>query len=442
MNNIEHTQNQQTSDTVSAETLNALNRINTAAAAQNKNALNTAAGILFLISALSHLIQSFTRIFFLFQELGSWYATFTSIFPNILMFAGHLAAAAGFSLIGLHFFIKNEKMQQLSKYAPLPVIGYFAAAALTQLVYFISWQNGNLLLWFFLNIVYGLFWALIGMLSFGIRPDITEKLSQGYIIIPAVLLAVSLMASVTGYNFTAIAFNITEHAALIILGILIYTSSNKTGENVMNEYSKCASTENSTAYSQTPPMNVTPEPEGFLSIVKLIVLGIVTLGIYLYIWIYRTNEFISKRTPMALTSSSGLQVVLCLFVPFYILYWIYKQCKAIEDYKIRMTGKGGEDLALICLLLSIFGFSIVAYALMQDQINKIVKPLEASAYNHSCTDTYAQAEENAPSQAAEPDAAAVTDAQIETVKKLKALLDAGILTQEEFDAKKKQVLGL
>lgn len=34
------------------------------------------------------------------------------------------------------------------------------------------------------------------------------------------------------------------------------------------------------------------------------------------------------------------------------------------------------------------------------------------------------------------------DNQIETLKKLKELLDAGILSQEEFDAKKKQVLGL
>lgn len=34
------------------------------------------------------------------------------------------------------------------------------------------------------------------------------------------------------------------------------------------------------------------------------------------------------------------------------------------------------------------------------------------------------------------------DAQIETLKKLKELLDTGILSQEEFDAKKKQVLGL
>ena len=34
------------------------------------------------------------------------------------------------------------------------------------------------------------------------------------------------------------------------------------------------------------------------------------------------------------------------------------------------------------------------------------------------------------------------DEQIDALKKLKELVDAGILTQEEFDAKKKQIMGL
>lgn len=45
-----------------------------------------------------------------------------------------------------------------------------------------------------------------------------------------------------------------------------------------------------------------------------------------------------------------------------------------------------------------------------------------------------------PTKPAEPTQS--VDDQIETLKKLKELLDVGILTQEEFDAKKKQILGL
>ena len=36
----------------------------------------------------------------------------------------------------------------------------------------------------------------------------------------------------------------------------------------------------------------------------------------------------------------------------------------------------------------------------------------------------------------------INDAQIETIKKLKDLLDSGVLSQEEFDTKKKEILGL
>lgn len=36
----------------------------------------------------------------------------------------------------------------------------------------------------------------------------------------------------------------------------------------------------------------------------------------------------------------------------------------------------------------------------------------------------------------------INDEQIETIKKLKDLLDLGVLSQEEFDAKKKEILGL
>lgn len=34
------------------------------------------------------------------------------------------------------------------------------------------------------------------------------------------------------------------------------------------------------------------------------------------------------------------------------------------------------------------------------------------------------------------------DEQIEAVKQLKELLDEGVLSQEEFDAKKKEIMGL
>ena len=58
--------------------------------------------------------------------------------------------------------------------------------------------------------------------------------------------------------------------------------------------------------------------------------------------------------------------------------------------------------------------------------------------------TAADAQPAVAQAAAQPAAAPAMSVaeQMETLKSLKELLDAGILTQEEFDLKKKQVLGL
>jgi hypothetical protein len=54
----------------------------------------------------------------------------------------------------------------------------------------------------------------------------------------------------------------------------------------------------------------------------------------------------------------------------------------------------------------------------------------------------AQAEEEAAAQAAQAPAAPPVDDTTAQLQQLAALKDQGILTQEEFDAKKKQLLGI
>jgi predicted Zn-dependent peptidase len=50
--------------------------------------------------------------------------------------------------------------------------------------------------------------------------------------------------------------------------------------------------------------------------------------------------------------------------------------------------------------------------------------------------------QNAKANSAHSPAPATTASTADELKKYKELLDAGIITQEEFDAKKKQLLGL
>lgn len=62
--------------------------------------------------------------------------------------------------------------------------------------------------------------------------------------------------------------------------------------------------------------------------------------------------------------------------------------------------------------------------------------------NASASSPAPAAEKSAPAEAPIATATPDLDSQIETLKKLKELLDDGVLSQEEFAAKKRQVLGL
>lgn len=395
---------------------------------QTSSVLKTVAAVLFFIAALVHLITSIRNVSSFVYMIGSYYSTFADTFTSLLFFFSNIAAAAGLCISGLCLVMKNTK-DILLKTIPLIIIIYCAFSAAGNLFHLISWGNGSYFFSILFNIVLALIWAALAMITFDIRTDLVRKFALGYILVPSVLAALELLTGISGGYFYSGLFLITtivEYAALILVGVMVYIKySDALNSNTYDTGETAAgSGSGQTSCGETPAYNTQTEPEVYTGIVKLVLLSIVTLGIYVYIWIYRVAGYTGKRSMQGPQCSQGVQVVLCLFVPFYIIYWLYKQCKAIEDIRLRTFGTGSEDLSLICLLLSIFGFGIVAYALMQDQLNKLIKPVPAA---------YA---------AASPDTASVTDAQIETVKKLKALLDAGILTQEEFEAKKKQVLGL
>ena len=150
----------------------------------------------------------------------------------------------------------------------------------------------------------------------------------------------------------------------------------------------------------------------FVSMGKHICLLFFTAGIWFMIWIYKATKFGNfakgeeEKNPTA-------SLLLFLFVPFYSIYWTYKTAQRIDA--IAQEKGLQSDLGTICLILSIF-VPIVPPILMQEKINSAVTAHKAPA----------KAE----------------DSGIDNLEKYKDLLDKGVITQEEFDAKKKQILGL
>ena len=154
-----------------------------------------------------------------------------------------------------------------------------------------------------------------------------------------------------------------------------------------------------------------------INLVAHILLLAFTGGIWMFIWIFHTTEYLNcvededYRSPVS-------AVLLCLFIPFYTIYWIYKSAQRID----RLAAEKGvsSELSTICLILA-FLVGIIPPILMHEKLNT----LAATGNTQTVTTPVTAAPNN-----------------IDELRSYKALLDEGVITQEEFDAKKKQLLGL
>ncbi len=153
--------------------------------------------------------------------------------------------------------------------------------------------------------------------------------------------------------------------------------------------------------------------EYYVSLGKHICLLIFTFGIWQMIWIYKQTKFTNNASGEE-ERNPTTKLLLYLFIPFYSIYWTYKTAQRIDN--IGRERGVHSDLGTVCLILAIF-VPIVPPILMQDKVNQIITG-KVTVPKQNENDT------------------------IESIEKYKGLLDAGIITQEEFDAKKKQLLGL
>ena len=122
-------------------------------------------------------------------------------------------------------------------------------------------------------------------------------------------------------------------------------------------------------YGQQPFGNpYDPKTYGYYEMITHILLCLFTGGIWNLIWIYRTTRYLNCL-PDEEYRNPATKLLLCMFVPFYSIYWIYKSAQRID--KLAKQNGIVSDLAVVCLILEIF-VSLIPPILMQDKINKIV----------------------------------------------------------------------
>jgi hypothetical protein len=108
-----------------------------------------------------------------------------------------------------------------------------------------------------------------------------------------------------------------------------------------------------------------------LNIVQGIILSLVTCGLYNIYWNYKQMEALNRllgRQEYNFVTWLVLSVVTCG------IYHIYFEYKMGSDLKQVMHDNGyqvNDNLAVIGLILSVFGMSIVCDAVYQNEINKL-----------------------------------------------------------------------
>ena len=91
--------------------------------------------------------------------------------------------------------------------------------------------------------------------------------------------------------------------------------------------------------------------EMYVGIVKHILLTLFTFGIYDCIWVYKTTENLNL-TDVNEKQSGAKKLLLCIFVPFYRIYWFYAQAKRLEklmkvefaDHSAKLAKKEDETV--------------------------------------------------------------------------------------------------
>lgn len=180
----------------------------------------------------------------------------------------------------------------------------------------------------------------------------------------------------------------------------------------------------------------TAEGTAYYNLGMHVVLLLLTFGVWYLIWIYRMTGYLNRVKDEQPRNPTN-QLLLCIFVPFYTVWWVYQSAQRID--KLAATKGIASDLSMLCLILAIF-VGVVPPILMQDKINAIVTTDGAPDQPADSAQTQTAGRAPVRQQAA---ASSKTDVDTaEALKTYKELLDSGVLTQEEFDAKKKQLLGL
>ena len=131
-------------------------------------------------------------------------------------------------------------------------------------------------------------------------------------------------------------------------------------------------------YQQNPYQPNGPQYGNYRAPVKnrnialCVVLSIITCGIYGIYWLVCLVDDLNVASGRTGDTSGGMVFLLSLITcGIYGIYWMYKAGEKVAYIKQRNTGEIDSSSSVLYLILGIIGFGIVAYALIQSELNKV-----------------------------------------------------------------------
>jgi hypothetical protein len=108
------------------------------------------------------------------------------------------------------------------------------------------------------------------------------------------------------------------------------------------------------------------------NIAVCIILSIVTCGIYGIYWFIKLNDELNALADVQAPTTGGTAFLLTLVTcNIYGIYWAYKQGEKVDTAK-NSRNIPSSNSSVLYLILQLLGFGIIAYALMQNEINNLV----------------------------------------------------------------------
>lgn len=104
-----------------------------------------------------------------------------------------------------------------------------------------------------------------------------------------------------------------------------------------------------------------------------ILLSIVTCGIYGYYWLACMANDTNHVSGHNGDTSGGMVVLLSIVTcNIYHIYWMYTAGSKIDEAR-QKNGLSSQNNGILYLLLTLFGLSIVAWALLQKELNSLAE---------------------------------------------------------------------